>query len=861
MRGSRLAMLVSYQLRRENYTGFRCGIWTEHSGGERSRAWSASSRVVASVGGWLLLRSPSSSSQSTTTAASARLAILPRRRRTGRPTDSTRRRTRYLPSDQVRPPYKLAWSYDAGHLMEYSPIVVGETLYGIDNNGEAFALNTPERQAALAPRRRHLERLGSDLQQRPPLHLQPRAGPGAGAERPERQGRLAPSLPGRTESSPLVVGNEVIAGCECGSVYALNAQTGKELWSTAVGGAVKASPAYDNGNGLRRRLQRADDRAPSEQRADWSGRRAPATASTAPPRSPSAGSTPATSAAASTPGTSRPAARTGAPRPAATSTAARRPRRRRTRRRASTSAPTTGPSTRSTPGPARTRWSESASGPVSGAGSMIGDVFYAGDLKTTQTWGFRATDGKPVFQSRDGAYNPVISDGRRALHDRLPDDLLAAAGPPAARPTALSRRAATLRAELAPRLPPRDALVEVVGRDAGERRDDAGRGPRPGAGADQAAQGVGGEADVGRPALGRRADHDDDLAAGLVAEPAGELAEGAARDLLVELGELAADRRRPVGGELGERPQRLGQAPRATRRRSGSRSTAGRARARRSGAGRKPWKRKRCGRQPGGDQRGDDRRGPRKHLDVEVAVDAGPDQAVARVGDRRACPRRRRARRCRRARSAGPARGRARPRSPRGRRPAAAPGSRAARAAARSCRVSSQAITSASWSARRTRSVMSSRFPIGVGQTVSLPGIGSALLVELDQRHRRGADHPRVRPQLGQLHRRLVHRRRARASAAPRAPGRAAGRRPPRHRRRSRSHRGRRCWRGSPGATPRWRPAVGHDLARQLVALDGAARSRSCRRSAPRRRALPSAESGSRSAAALPSRASAVPEA
>ncbi len=37
-------------------------------------------------------------------------------------------------------------------------------------------------------------------------------------------------------------------------------------------------------------------------------------------------------------------------------------------------------------------------------------------------------------------------------------------------------------------------------------------------------------------------------------------------------------------------------------------------------------------------------------------------------------------------------------------------------------RVSSQATMSASASARRTRGVTSSMFPIGVGQTVSLPG-------------------------------------------------------------------------------------------------------------------------------------------
>jgi outer membrane protein assembly factor BamB len=58
------------------------------------------------------------------------------------------------------------------------------------------------------------------------------------------------------------------------------------------------------------------------------------------------------------------------------------------------------------------RWTQPAHGPVSGAGSVVGDVFYVADLKTTQTFGFRARDGKEVFASTDGAYNPVISDGR-----------------------------------------------------------------------------------------------------------------------------------------------------------------------------------------------------------------------------------------------------------------------------------------------------------------------------------------------------------------------------------------------------------------------------------------------------------------
>src|SRR5262245_9235821 len=48
-------------------------------------------------------------------------------------------RTRYLPTDTVKPPFRIGWKFDPGKLMEYSPIVVGDRIYGIDNNGLAFA--------------------------------------------------------------------------------------------------------------------------------------------------------------------------------------------------------------------------------------------------------------------------------------------------------------------------------------------------------------------------------------------------------------------------------------------------------------------------------------------------------------------------------------------------------------------------------------------------------------------------------------------------------------------------------------------------------------------------------------------------
>ena len=55
------------------------------------------------------------------------------------------------------------------------------------------------------------------------------------------------SLPGRAESSPLVIGRTVYFGCEDGNLYALSTRNGNVRWSTPLGGAVKSAPAYYGG--------------------------------------------------------------------------------------------------------------------------------------------------------------------------------------------------------------------------------------------------------------------------------------------------------------------------------------------------------------------------------------------------------------------------------------------------------------------------------------------------------------------------------------------------------------------------------------------------------------------------------------
>jgi outer membrane protein assembly factor BamB len=384
-------------------------LWTSH----RAATIAAAVGLVAIVGagGYLALHDGGGSEETTTSTTTAAAAPA------GPPLTSwptygfDQARTRYLPTKEVKPPYKVAWTYDARHLMEYSPIVIDGVVYGIDNNGEAFALRAASGKQIW---RRDVATLNASA----PTYSDGKLyisnlEPGQVQALNAHNGKVAwrNSLPGRSESSPLVVGNTVIAGCECGQVFAFNERSGKQLWSTSVGGAVKASPAFSNGTvyvgsyGGQLTALRASNGA-VRWTASTNGR-IYAAAAVAFGRvfvGTVAGSMYAFDAGS---GSLDWSTTIGGYLYSAVTAA---------------KAPGTPPSIYfgSYSGSvyalnARTgsqRWSQSASGPVSGAGSMIGDVFYVGDLKTTQTFGLRATDGKQVFASRDGAYNPVISDGR-----------------------------------------------------------------------------------------------------------------------------------------------------------------------------------------------------------------------------------------------------------------------------------------------------------------------------------------------------------------------------------------------------------------------------------------------------------------
>ena len=54
-------------------------------------------------------------------------------------------------------------------------------------------------------------------------------------------------FPGRSETSPIVIGSHVVVGSESGDVYSLDRKTGTVDWQVHTAGAVKGGLAYEEG--------------------------------------------------------------------------------------------------------------------------------------------------------------------------------------------------------------------------------------------------------------------------------------------------------------------------------------------------------------------------------------------------------------------------------------------------------------------------------------------------------------------------------------------------------------------------------------------------------------------------------------
>jgi outer membrane protein assembly factor BamB len=159
-------------------------------------------------------------------------------------------RTRYLPSKGLNPPFRSSlWSFQAGKLLEFQPIVVKDRIYFMDKDGTFFALSTDKGRVQWK------RKIGSLNASAPAyadgrlfaVSLEPNQ---AVALRPNEHGSKVlwrHPLPGRSESSPLVHGGKVIFGCESGDIFALDEKTGKTKWTVSTAGPVKGGLAYSDG--------------------------------------------------------------------------------------------------------------------------------------------------------------------------------------------------------------------------------------------------------------------------------------------------------------------------------------------------------------------------------------------------------------------------------------------------------------------------------------------------------------------------------------------------------------------------------------------------------------------------------------
>ena len=392
-------------------------VWSQHRWLTIGAAAVVAAVIVAGVGYLVLKRPADKSCQAPCTITSTQPQAV-----TGQ-TDwpmygLTEERTRYLDAPSVKPPFSIRWRFKGNHLLEYSPILIGNQLFGINNNGLAFAMKASTGKARWKTQVAHLN--ASSPAYSDGLVYVSNLEPGQVVALAQSNGQVVwkHPLPGRSESSPLVVGNKVIVGCECNTVFAFDKTTGKTIWQRRVNGAVKAAPAYSNGiiyigdysgemNAIRVNDGSIKWQTGSQGTSFGRSGRFYATATVAFGRvyagnadgrmysfdqqsgnlawsHSTGGYVYAAAVAARTPDT-QPTIYFGSYDGTFYALDAR-----------------TG----------NERWHVPDIGAISGAASLIGDVVYVSDLKTTSTFGFDVRNGHRVFEYTDGAYNPVISNGK-----------------------------------------------------------------------------------------------------------------------------------------------------------------------------------------------------------------------------------------------------------------------------------------------------------------------------------------------------------------------------------------------------------------------------------------------------------------
>ncbi len=333
----------------------------------------------------------------------------------------TKDHTRYFPAPSyVRPPFHTMWERNNHELLEFPPVIYGEDLYQLGDNGILTALDKLTGHTLWRKRLGRLSASTPAVTANTLFATVLASGSGApgriyAINSANGKVRWSRGLPSASESSPLLDDGKVFFGSQNGTVYALSEHTGRPIWSYHAGGAVKASPTLSGGL-----LYFGDYSGHVQAISEQTGKRVWISSSE--------GALLGSGTFYSTPavfygrvflgntdgrvyaydaynGRLDWAVQTGAYVYASP---------------AVTSAPGLGPTiylgsydgtfyainARS----GHVSWSFNAHGKISGSATIVGDIVYFADLGRHRTFGLGISTGRVLFEKHTGAFDPVIAD-------------------------------------------------------------------------------------------------------------------------------------------------------------------------------------------------------------------------------------------------------------------------------------------------------------------------------------------------------------------------------------------------------------------------------------------------------------------
>jgi outer membrane protein assembly factor BamB len=331
--------------------------------------------------------------------------------------------TRFFPApSSVRPPFKELWQHGSGTLLEFPPVIYGERLFQLGDDG---VLDATDKRTGHVLWSQHLGQLSASS---PAVTASTVYVTILYSGHPHSPGRVIAldsatgairwwrALPSGSESSPLIHDGRVFFGSQNGTVFALDDSDGAVVWRYRAASAVKASPTLSDGalyfGDYSGRLQAISERTG---RRLWVSKSEGALLGSGNFYSTAAvvygrvflgntdGRIYAYDAAS---GKLDWAVQTGGYVYASP---------------AVTNAPGLGPTlyigsyngsfyalnARS----GHISWRFNAHGRISGSATIIGSVVYFADLGRHRTYGLGISTGRVLFEKNTGAFDPVISDG------------------------------------------------------------------------------------------------------------------------------------------------------------------------------------------------------------------------------------------------------------------------------------------------------------------------------------------------------------------------------------------------------------------------------------------------------------------